>query len=188
MPNIMLIGDIIVDEYVATEPLGISAEAPVIVAKEIDTRKYLGGAGVIGKHLRSLGAKVKLISVIGSDIEALYVKEQLELNGISYEIEQDSERPTTYKKRYISEQNKLFRVSRLSQSSISQEIKSKIKAKARENIENADLVIISDFQYGLIDKDLGEYLINLAHDLWKTSVSRHAMQYTERKTHKIQKC
>ena len=49
MPNIMLVGDIIVDEYVATEPLGISAEAPVIVVKEIDTKKYLGGAGVIEK-------------------------------------------------------------------------------------------------------------------------------------------
>ena len=84
--------------------------------------------------MRSLGAKVTLISVIGSDVEALYVREQLELNEISYEIEQDSERPTTYKKRYISEQNKLFRVSRLSQSSICQEIKTKIRTKIRENI------------------------------------------------------
>ena len=162
-PQILLIGDIIVDEYVATEPLGISAEAPVIVVKEIETRKYLGGAGVIGKHLRSLGADVTLVSVIGNDSEGIYVKEQLDKSGIASTLQFDSERPTTYKKRYISDQNKLFRVSRLSQSSISQEIKTKLKEAVKEQIEKANIVIISDFQYGVIDKDLGEYIINLAH-------------------------
>ena len=58
--EILLIGDIIVDEYVATEPLGISAEAPVIVVKELETKRYLGGAGVVAKHLSSLGAEVTL--------------------------------------------------------------------------------------------------------------------------------
>jgi len=162
-PEVLLIGDIIVDEYVATEPLGISAEAPVIVVKEIETRKYLGGAGVIGKHLRSLGAEVALVSVIGNDNEGLYVKEQLRLSGIASELQFDTERPTTYKKRYISDQNKLFRVSRLSQSSISQEIKSKLKETIKKRIKTANIVIISDFQYGVIDKELGEYIINLAH-------------------------
>lgn len=162
-PKVLLIGDIIVDEYVATEPLGISAEAPVIVVKELEAKKYLGGAGVVAKHLRSLGAEVTLISVIGNDSEADYVRNQLSINKINAIIELDSERPTTYKKRYISEQHKLFRVSRLSQASIKQNIRKEIKNKIKQTIELVDMVIISDFQYGVIDKELSDFIIYQAH-------------------------
>ena len=167
MPKILLIGDIIVDEYVATEPLGISAEAPVIVVKELEAKRYLGGAGVVAKHLSSLGSEVTLISVIGNDSEADFVQNQLTINKIDARLEIDPERPTTYKKRYISEQHKLFRVSRLSQSSIKEDIKNKIKFKINESIEGIDMIIISDFQYGVIDKELAEYIIAQAHKYQK---------------------
>ena len=58
----LVIGDLIIDEFIASEPLGLSSEAPVIVVKELEKRQYIGGAGVVASHVASLGAKCFSIS------------------------------------------------------------------------------------------------------------------------------
>ena len=65
--NLIVIGDCIVDRYVACEALGMSAEAPVIVVKELDSKDFYGGASIVASHIKNLGANCKLISVIGND-------------------------------------------------------------------------------------------------------------------------
>ena len=53
----LIIGDSIVDEYAACEALGMSAEAPVLVVKELETKTYAGGAAVVASHVNQLGGK-----------------------------------------------------------------------------------------------------------------------------------
>ena len=63
--NLIVIGDSIVDRYVACEALGMSAEAPVVVVKELEGKDFYGGASIVASHIKNLGANCKLISVIG---------------------------------------------------------------------------------------------------------------------------
>ena len=58
----LVIGDLIVDEFISSEPLGLSSEAPVVVVKEIEKRQYIGGAGVVASHVASMGSKCHFLS------------------------------------------------------------------------------------------------------------------------------
>ena len=63
--RILVLGDTIVDQYVACVDIGMSAEAPVLVVKEIEAREFVGGAGVVAAHVRALGATCTFLSVLG---------------------------------------------------------------------------------------------------------------------------
>lgn len=99
--NILVVGDTIVDQYVACDPIGMSAEAPVLVVKELEAREFVGGAAIVASHVRELGARCKFLSVVGVDSNAEFVKRELEQRNIETLLIQDETRPTTFKIRYI---------------------------------------------------------------------------------------
>ena len=113
--RLIVLGDTIVDEYAACEALGMSAEAPVVVVRELANRNFIGAAAVVAAHIRALGAEVDLVSVVGEDSSASFVHEKLKSLGIGNKLVVDRSRPTTFKKRYLVENQKLFRVSKLEQ-------------------------------------------------------------------------
>jgi len=160
--NVLVIGDLIVDDYVATEPLGISAEAPVIVVREVDSRKYVGGAGVVAKHLSAFGSNVTILAVVGKDSEAEYVAQNLSESGVTPSLVVDFSRPTVYKRRYISGYTKLLRVSRISKSSLSSNVEDKIVERLDTLVQSCDAVVVSDFQYGVLNKKTILHLERLA--------------------------
>ena len=106
--KLIVVGDIIVDQYAACEALGISAEAPVVVVKELKKRNFLGGAGIVASHIKSLGAQCDLCSVIGNDDNKEFVNNIVNESGIGNFIIEDSSRPTTLKKRYLVDNQKLL--------------------------------------------------------------------------------
>ena len=63
--RLAVLGDTIVDQYTACEAIGMSAEAPVVVVRELDRRHFIGGAAVVAAHIRALGARCDLVSVVG---------------------------------------------------------------------------------------------------------------------------
>ena len=65
--KLLVIGDTIVDEYIACDALGMSAEAPLVVFRELHSKNYIGGAAIVASHIKSLGADCKFISIIGND-------------------------------------------------------------------------------------------------------------------------
>ena len=65
--HLLVVGDTIVDQYAACEPLGLSAEAPVVVVKEIQKKEFIGGAAIVASHIRALGTKCTFLSVTGDD-------------------------------------------------------------------------------------------------------------------------
>lgn len=160
--KVLVIGDLIVDEYVATEPLGISAEAPVIVVREVQSRKYVGGAGVVAKHLAVLGVDVSILGVVGADNHADYIKQNLLEYGVQDTFVLDNTRPTTYKRRYISGYTKLLRVSRISKFSLSSHIEQQLINKLDQLVHTCDVVVVSDFQYGVLSKNVSDHLEHLA--------------------------
>lgn len=68
MKKVLVVGDVIVDRYTYGTRLGISAETPTVVAEWKDERKFLGGAGLVARHLAALGCQVDLLTVCGSSI------------------------------------------------------------------------------------------------------------------------
>ena len=105
--RLTVIGDTIVDEYAACEALGMSGEAPVIVVKELELQTFVGGAAIVAAHAMALGASINFISVLGDDANRNVVVDQLARWQINDLTVVDESRPTTYKKRYMVENQKL---------------------------------------------------------------------------------
>ena len=152
--RLVVIGDTIVDNYVACDAIGMSAEAPVLVVKELENREFLGGAAIVASHVRALGAQCHYISVVGEDSSSRMVAKVLEERGVSTDLLIDSSRPTTYKTRYMVENQKLFRVSRIKDHKISKNIEQKIINKLNKLAPDIDGIMVSDFVYGVITQSI----------------------------------
>ena len=72
--RVCVVGDTIVDEYISCDPLGMSQEDPTIVVTPIMQERFVGGAGIVAAHARSLGAHVTFHSAVGPDVIALIRK------------------------------------------------------------------------------------------------------------------
>ena len=160
--KLLVIGDTIVDHYVACDAIGMSAEAPVLVVKELENREFIGGAAIVASHVQSLGSNCHYISVVGEDSQASFVSENLKNQGIKTDLFYDSSRPTTYKTRYMVENQKLFRVSRIKDHKISKEIEDKIIKKITLLAPKLDGIMISDFVYGVITNKILESITKLS--------------------------
>lgn len=160
--NIIVIGDAIVDQYIACDAVGMSAEAPVLVVRELESKEYVGGAGIVASHVSNLGANCHFVSIVGDDNSGKMISEKLKNNKVNTHLFIDDTRPTTYKIRYLVESQKLFRVSRLKEHSISKELEIKIIDKVLELAKECDGIIFSDFVYGVITESLLNKIIEIA--------------------------
>ncbi len=148
--RILVLGDTIVDQYVACDAIGMSAEAPVLVVKEIEAREFVGGAGVVAAHVRALGASCTFLSVLGNDDNAKFVKQDLEKQGVTTYFVTDPSRPTTFKIRYMVDNQKLFRVSRLKEHTIEQSIEDELISQLNILAPEVDGILVCDFVYGVV--------------------------------------
>ena len=160
--NLLVLGDTIVDQYAACEPLGMSAEAPVVVVRELETKEYVGGAGIVAAHVRALGAKCSYLSIVGDDQPARIVRNSMKDQNIDAYLIEDPSRPTTFKIRYMVENQKLFRVSRLQDHSLTQELELQLIERLEELVPQVDGVLVSDFVYGTVTKNLLKRLLVLS--------------------------
>ncbi len=160
--SVCIVGDLIIDEYVTCEPLGMSQEDPTIVVTPIDNTKFLGGSAIVAAHAAGLGAKVEYISVIGNDDIATLAKDMLSHHNINANLLTDKNRKTIIKKRYRSNGKTLLRVNSLQQNEISSEIQEKIFSKVQKIIDNIDLLVFSDFNYGCLPQKLVDKISHLA--------------------------
>jgi rfaE bifunctional protein kinase chain/domain len=153
--KVCVIGDVIVDEYIQCDPLGMSQEDPTIVVTPLVTDQFIGGAGIVAAHAKSLGAKsVDFVSVTGSDATAEYVSEKLAAYGVNAHLVVDESRPTTLKKRYRVGTKTMLRVSHLRQHKIAATLQKKVFDQFMEVVTGSNLVIFSDFNYGVLPQEL----------------------------------
>ena len=160
--NILVIGDTIVDEYITCEPLGMSQEDPTIVVSPLFTDRFIGGSAIVASHAKTLGGDVEFISVCGDDDSASYVESGLKKLDIKTHILRDTTRPTTLKQRFRANNKTMLRVNHLKQHAISKEIQEDILEVVKKSIKNLDLIIFSDFSYGILTDALIKNITNLA--------------------------
>ena len=105
-----------------------------------------------------------MVSVVGADDTAKLVREELALQGIGDSLTTDSSRPTTFKKRYVVENQKLFRVSRLEEHDLDNEVEDLVIDKLKKLAPSAQGIVISDFVYGVVTPRILEMVHILAQE------------------------
>lgn len=157
--RVLVIGDLIVDEYITCEPLGMSQEDPTIVVTPIDTKIFVGGAGVVSAHACGLGAEVRYCTVAGADETADFARQALAEYGVTAEIFVDETRPTTRKQRFRAKNKTLLRVNHLRQHSVDSDIADRMLATIEQQLPTTDLVLFSDFNYGCLPQGLVDSVV-----------------------------
>lgn len=160
--KVVVIGDLIIDEYITCQPLGMSHEDPTLVVTPIDSLRFIGGAGIVAAHAAGLGAHVDFISVTGQDALRAYGIEKLAEFKVHSHLFEEINRPTTLKQRYRSKGKSLLRVSHLHQDAISIGLQEQMLELLRHVLVNANLLVFSDFNYGCLPQPLVEQVTALA--------------------------
>jgi rfaE bifunctional protein kinase chain/domain len=160
--KVCVVGDLIIDEYITCQPLGMSQEDPTIVVTPLDTARFIGGAGIVAAHAASLGAAVTFVSVTGKDLCRDFALEKLADLGVKSRLLMDESRPTTLKQRLRAGGKSLLRVSHLHQGAISVSLQMEMLDCLRDALQEADLLVFSDFNYGCLPQALVDQAISIA--------------------------
>ena len=161
--KILVIGDLILDEFIWGTVDRISPEAPVPVVWMERESAMPGGAANVASNVRALGGQVRLTGLIGSDAGGERLRRELESRGISTEeILMDSSRPTTTKTRVIAHRQQVVRIDREKTHGIRVPLLKRLIAVAQQAIPKVDGVIIEDYGKGLISPALLKPVVGLA--------------------------
>lgn len=161
--KVVVIGDLIIDEYITCDPIGMSQEDPTIVVTPIQNDLFVGGAGIVAAHARGLGADVSYFGIVGHDESAALAKQKFEKYDVRANLIIDTSRPTTLKQRFRARGKTLLRVSHLRQHAISQELSKKMLHQIEKDLINANLVVFSDFNYGCLPQTLVDEIIRICN-------------------------
>jgi rfaE bifunctional protein kinase chain/domain len=160
--RVLVIGDLIIDEYITCDALGMSQEDPTIVVTPIASRTFVGGAGGIAAHARGLGAEVSYCTIVGEDEAADFARDSLEAQGVHCDSFVDPSRPTTRKQRFRALNKTLLRVNNLRHHAASGELQRKMFASVQAALRSSDLVLFSCFNYGCLPQDLVDAIADRA--------------------------
>ena len=162
-PRLLVIGDLMIDQYLWGTCERISPEAPVQVINVDHESTVLGGAGNVVNNLKKLGAQVDVISVVGNceiSNELISLLSDIEVDT-KYLITQKN-RITSKKSRIIASQQQVVRYDRESTDEIDIESQSIIINTFKKIIENYEVILLSDYGKGVLTKKLTQSLINFA--------------------------
>ena len=160
--RVLVVGDVIVDEYITCQPLGMSQEDPTIVVTPVDSVRFIGGAGIVAAHAAGLGAEVTLISVTGRDASQAFIETTLRSLHVKAHLFEDAIRPTTLKQRYRAKGKTLLRVSHLHETAIATQLQAEMFAQFETKVDEIELLVFSDFNYGCLPTELVNKMIALA--------------------------
>ncbi len=166
--RVLVIGDIMVDEYIGGNVSRISPEAPVPVV-EVETEELrLGGAANVAANVRSLGGNPALIGVVGDDAAAERLTEDLARDGLDGRgIIVDRGRPTTIKTRIIAGSQQIVRFDKEEREEVKGENLAKLSHNVQERLSEVDGLIVSDYGKGVISGPFLQWLIPKALQLKK---------------------
>lgn len=163
-PNILVIGDLMIDHYLWGSCDRISPEAPVQVINVKKENSVLGGAGNVINNLVSLGSSVEVISVIGDDSVANELKTLLSNIGVSFDnLVVEKGRKTSKKSRLMASNQQVLRYDSESVDEISKNSSNKILEILEKNIKNYSAIILSDYKKGVLTTTLTQDIIKLAN-------------------------
>ena len=164
-PNILVVGDLMIDHYLWGSCERISPEAPVQVVDIAKETTVLGGAGNVINNLNALGANVSVSSVIGDDDNGRELIDMLNTIGVdSSNIITQEGRKTSKKSRIIAVSQQILRYDKESKNDITNNSVTEILENLKSSITSYDMIILSDYGKGVLTDELCQGLISLAKD------------------------
>ena len=141
-----------------------------------EKRDYIGGAGIVARHLESAGAKVTFTTVLGNDKLKDFVLKELKDSKIKLNAIIDKTRPTTNKNTIVANGYKLLKIDKLDNISISLKILKKINSYIKQ--EKTDIVIFSDFRHGIFNKsNIPSLISSIGKNIFKVADSQVATRW-----------
>ncbi|HEY8270773.1 MAG TPA: D-glycero-beta-D-manno-heptose-7-phosphate kinase [Pseudobdellovibrionaceae bacterium] len=153
--KVLIIGDVGLDEYVMGDVRRISPEAPVPIVEVSEEDKRLGLAANVAQNVASLGGIPLMVGVVGHDAGALTLQEICHKAKVSWDhMIYSDRRPTTRKMRIMTGAHHIVRVDYEMRKYLSAETEDKVLQRIKELIQEADVVILQDYNKGVISQSL----------------------------------
>lgn len=149
--KIHVVGDTIVDSHTQTTLIGGNTKTPTFSVRFEEQQDYVGGAGIVAKHIKAAGGDVTFTTVLGDDALRTLVEKDLKAANVRLNAIIDPTRPTTNKNAFIAGGYRLLKVDTLDNRSISENIVGKIKDALAHNADTG-AVVFSDFRHGIFNK------------------------------------
>jgi D-beta-D-heptose 7-phosphate kinase/D-beta-D-heptose 1-phosphate adenosyltransferase len=163
--RIIVLGDLMLDEFIWGRVRRISPEAPVPVVEVERQTLALGGAGNVASNLVALGASPMPFGIVGDDADADRLREAFRSLGVECAgLVADGCRPTTLKTRIIAHNQQVVRADRESRAPVSPEVERKIVEAFKRHIEAADAIVVSDYNKGLLTPRLLKLALGAARE------------------------
>lgn len=147
--RVQVVGDTIVDSYTYCTLIGGNTKTPTFSLKFEEQRDFVGGAGIVAKHMKQAGATVKFTTVLGDDALRDFVVKDLEASGVQCDAIIDRTRPTVQKNLFTAGGYRMLKVDKLDNRPISDKILEHFIASLQAG--GSDAIIFSDFRHGIFN-------------------------------------
>lgn len=174
--KVHVVGDTIVDTYTNTTMIGGQTKTPTISVRYESKDDYVGGAGIVAKHLKAAGADVTFSTVLGDDKLAEFVLNDLDAAGVTTQAIIDPTRPTTNKNAIVCGGYRMLKVDTLDNRAISE----KIQTQLHEQIRDTDTsgVMFCDFRHGMFNPETVPGLMDaIPADVFRVADSQVASRW-----------
>jgi len=153
--RVLVIGDMMVDQFIWGKVSRISPEAPVPVVEVVSESLLLGGCANVLNNIHSMGGKTLVAGVIGSDAMGGWLMDELKRMGVNTEgIVIETGRPTTLKTRVVAHHQQVVRFDRERKMAVARESAEQVLRYVRKVRENLGAIVISDYRKGMVSRDL----------------------------------
>jgi D-beta-D-heptose 7-phosphate kinase/D-beta-D-heptose 1-phosphate adenosyltransferase len=155
--RVLVVGDVMLDEWVWGSVSRISPEAPVPVVAVDDHSFTLGGAGNVASNLRAIGARVSFAGTVGDDAEGRRVLELLDAIDVGRSgVIALGDRPTTRKTRIVAHNQQVVRADWESAAALSATDRERLRSVVAKLAREYDAIVLSDYAKGLFSRDIVE--------------------------------
>jgi rfaE bifunctional protein kinase chain/domain len=159
--SVAVAGDVICDRYLYCEPKSLSREAPVMVLRHLEDRVRAGGAGNVARNLTALGAATTLFGVVGRDVAGREARLELEHDLVGVEgLASVAGWTTPLKTRVVAAEarrnmQQVLRIDTEAPAPADAAARHDVLARLRASLSSVDAMVISDYSYGFVDRELG---------------------------------
>jgi D-beta-D-heptose 7-phosphate kinase/D-beta-D-heptose 1-phosphate adenosyltransferase len=148
--EVLVVGDVMLDEFLWGKVVRISPEAPVPVVEVTRQSFHVGGAGNVARNIRSLGGAAALAGVVGRDAAAERISEELATAGVEAALTVATTRPTTVKTRIIANHQQVVRADREQSDDIQEGLEGDVVARIRRGAARCRAIVVSDYRKGVV--------------------------------------
>jgi len=160
--RVLVIGDVMLDEYLRGDVSRISPEAPVPVLEVRTYDRRLGGAANAAANIQALGGVATLVGVVGQDETAALLADRLAHHGIASAVVVDADRPTSKKTRLVAQQQQIVRIDHEQRHPIASAVAGGVRDAIDQAMRGVQACVLSDYAKGVVTAEIARYAIDAA--------------------------